>query len=77
MNRLLTAHLGGGGKLKAVWLEGTEALSTLYRIRVRLISEDGQIDCQQLLGEAGSVELCRSEERRVGKECRSRWSPYH
>ena len=31
----------------------------------------------------GSLELCqavtdyRSEERRVGKECRSRWSPYH
>ena len=23
------------------------------------------------------IELCRSEERRVGKECRSRWSPYH
>src|SRR2546423_5902305 len=23
------------------------------------------------------VELDRSEERRVGKECRSRWSPYH
>ena len=22
-------------------------------------------------------DLCRSEERRVGKECRSRWSPYH
>ena len=25
-------------------------------------------------------EMCieaRSEERRVGKECRSRWSPYH
>ena len=21
--------------------------------------------------------VCRSEERRVGKECRSRWSPYH
>src|SRR5258708_29412584 len=21
--------------------------------------------------------FCRSEERRVGKECRSRWSPYH
>ena len=21
--------------------------------------------------------ICRSEERRVGKECRSRWSPYH
>src|SRR2546422_10218104 len=23
------------------------------------------------------VDLFRSEERRVGKECRSRWSPYH
>ena len=23
------------------------------------------------------VHLTRSEERRVGKECRSRWSPYH
>src|SRR2546429_801415 len=23
------------------------------------------------------VECLRSEERRVGKECRSRWSPYH
>ena len=25
----------------------------------------------------GYVQAMRSEERRVGKECRSRWSPYH
>src|ERR1039457_4085961 len=25
----------------------------------------------------GGEEVRRSEERRVGKECRSRWSPYH
>src|SRR5256885_6594833 len=25
----------------------------------------------------GSKDYERSEERRVGKECRSRWSPYH
>ena len=25
----------------------------------------------------GSIDIPRSEERRVGKECRSRWSPYH
>ena len=25
----------------------------------------------------GNVTYSRSEERRVGKECRSRWSPYH
>ena len=24
-----------------------------------------------------SISIYRSEERRVGKECRSRWSPYH
>ena len=24
-----------------------------------------------------NIQLLRSEERRVGKECRSRWSPYH
>ena len=36
------------------------------------------ISMKQLL-EAGVHfgHLCRSEERRVGKECRSRWSPYH
>ena len=28
-----------------------------------------------LLGKNGAGK--RSEERRVGKECRSRWSPYH
>ena len=25
----------------------------------------------------GDINAARSEERRVGKECRSRWSPYH
>ena len=25
----------------------------------------------------GEKQSLRSEERRVGKECRSRWSPYH
>ena len=28
-------------------------------------------------GTNGGKGLARSEERRVGKECRSRWSPYH
>src|SRR2546422_10859554 len=30
-----------------------------------------------LQGEANGLDEGRSEERRVGKECRSRWSPYH
>ena len=31
---------------------------------------------QQIYNMADSI-IVRSEERRVGKECRSRWSPYH
>ena len=31
---------------------------------------------QQLLETVDRI-IARSEERRVGKECRSRWSPYH
>ena len=30
---------------------------------------------KEILGD--DYEIIRSEERRVGKECRSRWSPYH
>ena len=29
------------------------------------------------IGSFASMVAIRSEERRVGKECRSRWSPYH
>ena len=31
----------------------------------------------QSLARAEPIDMFRSEERRVGKECRSRWSPYH
>ena len=34
---------------------------------------DNDAERQKKIGEA----VKRSEERRVGKECRSRWSPYH
>src|SRR2546425_4401215 len=29
------------------------------------------------VGQRAGLGVSRSEERRVGKECRSRWSPYH
>ena len=41
--------------------------------RGRIISIMGD---SSRVGESG-LALARSEERRVGKECRSRWSPYH
>src|SRR5271166_6852559 len=34
-------------------------------------------DAHDRAEEAAALKAGRSEERRVGKECRSRWSPYH
>ncbi len=34
-------------------------------------------DGQKAIKEIKQIFDTRSEERRVGKECRSRWSPYH
>ena len=42
------------------------------------IIHNGNLDCTGLLLiKSGQLRTYRSEERRVGKECRSRWSPYH
>ena len=47
-----------------------------YKFATEVFSEDGKV-----LGtfsmEKNNRVYSRSEERRVGKECRSRWSPYH
>ena len=57
-------------------LEGIEhgVLDELSRARGDLLQ--AQIALEQRRG-ADAGRLFRSEERRVGKECRSRWSPYH
>ena len=65
----------------------TQTISLLFRHRQTEIGRFGQdIDHIQrkqlhaLLSTARKTEWglkYRSEERRVGKECRSRWSPYH
>ena len=43
---------------------GIDGLATIVRFQFKLDPYDKNT-------------LFRSEERRVGKECRSRWSPYH
>src|SRR5689334_24167946 len=50
-----------------VALVSTELATTVTMCRVRTISRKGWM----------ATFRARSEERRVGKECRSRWSPYH
>ena len=39
----------------------------------------GRLECfsSEVFDEKIAYTALRSEERRVGKECRSRWSPYH
>ena len=41
-----------------------------------VFNRKGIYDFRQL-GNPSGLSEGRSEERRVGKECRSRWSPYH
>ena len=38
---------------------------------------DDEGECVIVAADLGPGSSSRSEERRVGKECRSRWSPYH
>ena len=42
---------------------------------MRLVAE--YLEMHDLEKSCGANTFMRSEERRVGKECRSRWSPYH
>src|SRR2546422_1173148 len=49
----------------ALWRKGETSGHTQAVAEVR-------VDC-----DGDAVLYVRSEERRVGKECRSRWSPYH
>ena len=46
-------------------------------IAERVHRELPQKEVQKLLISDIDIEITRSEERRVGKECRSWWSPYH
>ena len=60
-------------------------------IRIRKVEKEGKmkavvsitIDDEFVVHDIKVIEgekelfIARSEERRVGKECRSRWSPYH
>ena len=51
--------------------KGLAGLGALFYVAMRV---------WQSLARAEAIDvypLLRSEERRVGKECRSRWSPYH
>src|SRR2546426_9540269 len=68
-------HAGANGKGHADWntnprwagIARPDSYADVLRLR-------GSIQIEHTLARLGAE---RSEERRVGKECRSRWSPYH
>src|SRR5258708_20211410 len=71
----------GGGELEQITVtgyliprvgEGPQPVTTLDRNYIEKTGSQTVTDVLQNLPSA-----MRSEERRVGKECRSRWSPYH
>ena len=58
-----------------VWAEELARYIMLYQVWIGAayaVREDAHIRITAIIGKDD-----RSEERRVGKECRSRWSPYH
>ena len=65
----------------AGWAGLSAAVSLARRVDVTVFEAGRQAGgrARTLAGNTDgfSFLLCRSEERRVGKECRSRWSPYH
>src|SRR5215813_11480002 len=73
---LLAPGLARG--LRVVFAVGAATARALHTHGVEdvIVPEDGA-DSEALLRLPRLQDVSRSEERRVGKECRSRWSPYH
>src|SRR5256885_14611562 len=67
------------GWLQAVALRERQAIAARNVANAERLL--GLVESRARAGAATQLELAqqrgRSEERRVGKECRSRWSPYH
>src|SRR6478672_4256725 len=57
---------------------GAPELDDTDRRLIAMLADDARTPNSTLAARVGiAPSTCRSEERRVGKECRSRWSPYH
>ena len=69
MAKLLEKALTGAIKERKHILGTKQVVSSMKNSKLVVISQSVSTET------AKKIE--RSEERRVGKECRSRWSPYH
>ena len=56
---------------------GDRVIGGSYPILIQSMTNTKTQDVDATVEQILRLEDARSEERRVGKECRSRWSPYH
>src|SRR3712207_9473937 len=79
----VTVNLAGGQPVSMKNMKEVRKVADKYGVKVfydatRCVENAYFIKEQEAEYKDKSIkEICRSEERRVGKECRSRWSPYH
>ena len=79
---LLISIEGPDGAGKTTVLEALlPRLREVYPAQVVTTREPGGVaiaeQIREVILDVDNTAMDRSEERRVGKECRSRWSPYH
>src|SRR3712207_2089467 len=80
----LEAEIADGGRERMLVRDDGSGMSeedaklSVLRHATSKIRTASDLDSVMTLGFRGeALPSIRSEERRVGKECRSRWSPYH
>src|SRR6266487_5226954 len=88
---MLASYQNDFAKAEDLWKQAAEAIPTDWRVQMgrgsRLFLAEKYSEAIDTLNKATAINQdagpaynligYRSEERRVGKECRSRWSPYH
>ena len=76
---VMMPNMDGWDTLKAI--RSNKKIKYIPVIMITAVSEDQKVVSGLRIGADDYIVkpfiLPRSEERRVGKECRSRWSPYH
>src|SRR6267142_429179 len=76
LRRLRSCRAGLASRSLARRMARTNSIETIQKT-LDLAGQELRILHQISQSISSTLDLDRSEERRVGKECRSRWSPYH